>query len=198
MLENGPLAKLVAQLASLPGIGSKSAQRLAFYLVNQQPKVAQELARAILEARESINQCPVCHYVSDQKQCPLCQDFRRDSTVICVVEQSKDVLALEKSHIYQGLYHVLQGCLSPMNGIGPENLTIRDLLKRLEDKTVREVVLATNPTVEGDATSIYLSRLLEPLPIKVTRLARGLPSGASLEFADEITLAKALEGRREF
>ncbi len=198
MLENGPLAKLTAQLASLPGIGPKSAQRLAFYLINQPPQVAQELAKAIVEARASINQCPICHYVSDQKECPLCQDFKRDSTIICVVEQPKDVLAMEKSHTYRGLYHVLQGCLSPLNGIGPDNLTIRDLLKRLEAKTVQEVVLATNPTVEGDATAIYLSRLLEPLPIRVTRLARGLPVGASLEFADEITLAKALEGRREF
>lgn len=197
MITETPLVKLITEFSRLPGIGPKSAQRLAFYLVNQPPEVAKKLANAILEAREKTIRCPICHNITDKKPCSICSDFKRNQEIICVVEQPKDVLAMERNNIFKGIYHVLHGCISPMDGIGPNDLTIKDLIKRAKKDTIKEIVLATNPTVEGDATAIYLSRLLEPLNIKVTRLARGLPMGASLEYADEITLSKALEGRRE-
>ncbi len=195
--DNGPLARLVDEFARLPGIGPKSAQRLAFYILNQPLEVARRLATVLVEAREKAIRCPICHNLTDKEPCMLCTDPKRNQEILCVVEHPKDVIAIEKSRSFRGLYHVLHGAISPMNGIGPDELTVKALLKRLEDGVIKEVILATNPNVEGDATAIYLSRLLQPLLLKVTRLARGLPVGASLEYADEITLSKALEGRKE-
>ncbi|GBF34382.1 recombination protein RecR [Desulfocucumis palustris] len=197
MHNTGPVARLVDEFARLPGIGPKTAQRLAFYILNQPAETAGRLAAALLEARESTRRCTVCLNLTDQEPCAVCADPRRTPGVICVVEQPRDVLAMEKSRSFKGLYHVLHGSLSPMNGIGPDELTVRELLKRIGEGKVKEVILATNPNVEGDATALYLSRLIQPLNVRVTRLAHGLPVGASLEYADEITLSKALEGRRE-
>ncbi|WP_027717121.1 recombination mediator RecR [Desulfovirgula thermocuniculi] len=194
----GPVARLVEELAKLPGIGPKTAQRLAFHLLNSPPEVARELAGAILRAREVVRYCSVCANLSDREVCSICADPQRDREVICVVQEPKDVLAMEKSRGYNGLYHVLQGVISPLAGIGPEKLTIKQLLARLSGGGVREVILATDSDVEGDATALYLARLIKPLGIKVTRIAHGLPVGAHLEYADEMTLAKALEGRREW
>lgn len=192
----GPMARLIEELSRLPGIGPKSAGRLAYHLVNAPPAVAERLAGAIREARESIRHCSVCQNLTDQDPCGICRDAARRRNVICVVEEPRDVVAMEKTRSYNGLYHVLLGVLSPIEGIGPEKLTIRELLVRLKDG-VEEVILATNPNVEGDATALYLARLIKPLGIKVTRLARGLPVGAYLEYADEMTINRAMEGRQE-
>lgn len=197
MNTSGPVARLVDEFARLPGIGPKTAQRLAFYILNAPPGVARALAAALTEARENTRRCPVCSNLTDREPCAICADPRRDSGVLCVVELPRDVLAMEKARSYKGFYHVLHGAVSPMNGIGPDELTVRELLKRLGDGKVREVILATNPNVEGDATALYLARLIKPLGVKVTRIAHGLPVGASLEYADEITLSRSLEGRRE-
>lgn len=193
----GPVARLVDEFARLPGIGPKTAQRLAFYILNAPPGVARGLASALTEARESTRRCPVCSNLTDREPCAICADPRREPGLLCVVEQPRDVLAMEKARGFKGFYHVLHGAISPMNGVGPDELTVRELLKRLGDGQVREVILATNPNVEGDATALYLAKLIKPAGVKVTRLAHGLPVGASLEYADEITLSKSLEGRRE-
>ncbi|ATW28723.1 recombination mediator RecR [Candidatus Formimonas warabiya] len=192
-----PVAKLIDELMKLPGVGPKSAQRLAFHLLNALEKDALGLAQAIVSARQKIRQCSVCANLTEQDPCPLCLDPTRDQSLLCIVEQPKDVVAMEKTREIKGKYHVLHGAISPMDGIGPEQLTINLLLSRLRDSQVKEVVVATNPNVEGEATALYLSRLLKPMGIKVTRIAHGLPVGGDLEYADEVTLAKAFEGRKE-
>lgn len=190
------LNKLIEHLRSLPGIGSKSAARLAYYILDMDEKKVKALANAMLEAKEKIVYCSVCGNFTEADPCRICADSQRDETVICVVEQPRDVAAVERARDYKGKYHVLHGVLSPMEGVGPEDLRIRELLKRLET-TVQEVIMATDPDVEGEATAMYLARLIKPLGIKVTRLAHGLPMGGDLEYADEVTLAKAVENRRE-
>lgn len=197
MKNGGAIERLVRELSGLPGIGPKTAQRLAFYLLSASPEVSRNLAEAVLQARESIRYCSVCANLTDADPCRICNDAKRTPGIICVVQDPKDVTAMEKSHGFRGLYHVLHGALQPSEGIGPDQLSIKQLLKRLEGGGVKEVVLATNSNVEGDATAMYLARLIKPLGIKVTRIAHGLPAGSYLEYADQITLAKALEGRRE-
>lgn len=188
-----PLADLISSLARLPGIGPKTAGRLAFYLL-QEPETAEALAQSVLKAKEKIKSCSICSNFTDQDPCSLCRSERRDRKLLCIVEHPRDVAALEKTGEFKGLYHVLQGVLSPLEGIGPEQLTVQQLLQRLEG--VEEVIMALNPTVEGEATAMYLARLLKPLGVKVTRIAHGLPVGGDLEYADEVTIARALEGRR--
>lgn len=193
----GPVARLIDELARLPGIGNKTAQRLAFHLLNAPPEVAHNLARAMTEARDVVRFCSVCANLTDGEICQICADPERDRSQICVVQEPRDVVAMEKTRGYRGLYHVLQGVLSPLDGVDADRLTVRQLLARLQDGRVKEIILATNPNVEGDATALYLARLIKPLGVKVTRIAHGLPVGAHLEYADEMTLARALEGRRE-
>lgn len=192
-----PVAKLIEELGKLPGIGPKTAQRLAFYILNTDTGTASGLARAIVDARDKIRYCSVCSNLTDVDPCFICSGDRRDKSVICVVEEPRDVVAVEKTRDYKGLYHVLQGAISPMDGIGPEDLRVKELLPRLQTGEVKEIVVATNPNIEGEATAMYLARLIKPLGIKVTRIAHGLPVGGDLEYADEVTLAKAFEGRRE-
>ncbi|MDK2817304.1 MAG: recombination protein RecR [Moorella sp. (in: firmicutes)] len=192
-----PLNKLIAALGKLPGVGPKTAQRLAFYLLNAPAAEAENLAAAILEARRKIHYCSICGNLTDRDPCLLCTDPERDHTIICVVEEARDIVALEKTRQYRGLYHVLQGAISPVDGIGPDQLKVKELLQRLQGGKVKEVVLATNADVEGEATALYLARLLKPLAVRVTRLAYGLPVGSDLEYADEITLARAFSGRHE-
>ncbi|WP_227763681.1 recombination mediator RecR [Zhaonella formicivorans] len=192
-----PVANLIAQLNKLPGIGPKTAQRLAFYLLHAPEAEAKQLAEAILDARAKVRQCSLCCNITDVDPCHICSDGTRDSSVICVVEEPKDVVALEKTREYRGQYHVLHGAISPMEGVGPDDLKIKELLQRLQQNNFTEVVIATNPNIEGEATALYLARLLKPLGLKVTRIAHGLPVGGELEYADEMTLARAFEGRRE-
>lgn len=192
-----PVAKLIAELNKLPGIGPKSAQRLAFHLLSVSTEEARALAEVILEAKEKVRYCSVCGDLTEQDPCNICQNETRDGTIICVVEHPRDVIALEKTREFKGLYHVLHGVISPMDGIGPEQLRIKELLARLQNSPVQEVVIATNPNVEGEATAMYLAKLLAPLGVKVTRIAHGLPVGGELEYADELTLTKAFLGRRE-
>lgn len=191
-----PLTKLVEQFERLPGIGRKTAQRLAFYLLDQPREVAETFASALLEAHDKLRPCPVCCNLSDGGLCSVCSDAKRDRSVICVVEDTKDVLAFERTREYTGLYHVLHGLISPIDGVGPEQLRVKELLARV-DGSVSEVIMATNPTVEGEATAMYISRLLKPLGVRTTRLAYGIPVGGEVEYADEITLFRALEGRRD-
>lgn len=190
-----PLARLVEQFEKLPGIGHKSAQRLAFYVLNMPDKSAGEFLTSITEAREKIHECAVCCDLTDQELCPICRAGNRDTSTICVVEDPRDVIAFERTREYKGLYHVLHGTISPMDGIGPEQIRIKELLQRIADEDVREIIMATNPTVEGEATAMYISKLLAPFGIKVTRLAYGIPVGGDLEYADEVTLRRSLEGR---
>ena len=190
------LTKLIEHLRSLPGIGSKSASRLAYYILDMDEQKVKALANAMLEAKEKIGYCSVCGNFTESDPCRICGDLQRDTTTICVVEQPRDVAAVERARDYKGMYHVLHGSLSPMDGVGPDELRIRELLARLQSD-VCEVIMATDPDVEGEATAMYLARLIKPLGIKVTRLAHGLPMGGDLEYADEITLAKAVENRRE-
>jgi len=192
-----PVSRLIEELNKLPGIGPKSAQRLTYFLVRMPEKEARALAEAILDVKEKIILCSICHNISDSDPCLICRGEGRDRTKLCVVEEPLDILALERTRGYRGLYHVLHGVISPMDGIGPDDLKIRELLKRIEDGGVEEVILATNPNLEGEATAMYIHRLLAPLGVRVTRLARGLPIGADLEYADEVTLTRALEGRQE-
>ncbi|AFV01233.1 MULTISPECIES: recombination mediator RecR [Dehalobacter] len=189
-----PVSDLIAAFSRLPGVGPKTAGRLAFYLLRH-PDQAGELTQAVTKALQDIKQCTVCGNYTDIDPCKICSGERRDRTLLCVVEQPRDVIALEKTGEYKGLYHVLHGVLSPMEGIGPEQLNLSPLFHRLEG--VQEVVLAVNPTVEGEATSLYISKLLKPIEIKVTKIAHGLPVGGDLEYADEVTIARALEGRRQ-
>jgi recombination protein RecR len=192
-----PVARLIDELGKLPGIGPKTAQRLAFHLLNNDIGEARDLARAIIEAKEKIRYCSVCSNLTDTDPCQTCRDDTRNRSVICVVEEPRDVVAIERTREYRGLYHVLQGAISPMEGIGPDKLKIKELLARLQDNQVKEIIAATNPNIEGEATAMYLARLIKPLGIKVTRIAHGLPVGGDLEYADEVTLSKAFEGRRE-
>lgn len=190
------LAKLVEQFERMPSIGHKSAQRMAFYVLNMKDEDARTLADSIIEAREKIHRCEKCCNMTENQICSICASDDRDHSVICVVEDPRDVMAFERTHEYNGLYHVLNGVISPMNGIGPEDITFKELLARLGDGTVKEIIMATNPTVEGEATAMLISRYIKPMGINVTRLAYGVPVGADLEYADEVTLAKALEGRQ--
>ena len=192
-----PLDKLVEQFEQIPGIGSKTAQRLAYFVLNLPKEKAKEFADSIVSAHEKIHYCKVCCNLTDGELCPICRNEARDRSVICVVEDPRDVFAFERTHEFKATYHVLHGAISPLSGIGPEQLCIKELLARVQDGTVQEVIMATNPTVEGEATAMYLSRLLKPLGIKVTRLAYGIPVGGDLEYADEVTLSRAIEGRSE-
>jgi recombination protein RecR len=189
--------ELIDELGRLPGIGPKSAQRIAFHLLKAEKVDALRLARAITEAKDRVSFCERCFNIAEGSVCDLCADDRRDSTVLCVVEEPRDIVAVEKTQEFNGRYHVLQGAISPIEGIGPEQLRVRELLARLEAESVAEVILCTNPNLEGEATAMYLSRLLKDLQVKVTRIASGLPVGGDLEYADELTLGRALEGRRE-
>ena len=191
------LERLSEQFARLPGIGSKTAQRLAFQVLSMPQEQAQEFADAILDAKRSIHTCPVCQNLTDEEMCPICADETRDHSTICVVAEPRDVIAMERSREYTGVDHVLHGVISPLNHVGPDDIRIRELLARLQDGSVQEVIMATNPDTEGEATAMYLSRLLRPIGVKVTRLAYGIPVGSQLEYADEVTLLRALEGRRE-
>lgn len=188
---------MIDQFERLPGIGHKSAQRLAYHVLGLSKDSAQDFAGAILEAHEKIHRCKICCNLTDQELCPVCRSSGRDNSIICVVEDPRDVIALERTQEYNAAYHVLHGAISPLSGVGPEQLCIKELLSRIEQGGVEEVIMATNPTVEGEATSMYLSRLLKPLGIKVTRLAYGIPVGGDLEYADEVTLSRAMEGRQE-
>ena len=192
-----PLARLVEQFESLPGIGHKSAQRLAYYVLGMPKEKAEQFATTVLEARNAIHYCKVCCNLTDQELCPVCRNEERDRSIICVVEDPRDVFALERTNEFHATYHVLHGAISPLAGIGPNQLCIKELLDRVKHPEVKEVIMATNPTVEGEATAMYISRLLKPLGIKVTRLAYGIPVGGDLEYADEVTLSRALEGRSE-
>jgi recombination protein RecR len=193
----GPVQDLIDELGRLPGIGPKSAQRIAFHLLKLPSEDALRLARVITEVKEKVSFCTRCFNVAEGGECAICLDPRRDRSLLCVVEEPRDVVAIEKTQDYRGRYHVLQGALNPIEGVGPEQLRIRELLRRLGEEDVDEVILCTNPNLEGDATAMYLSRQLRGLGIKVTRLASGLPVGGDLEYADELTLGRALEGRRE-
>lgn len=192
-----PLAKLIEEFQKFPGVGPKSAQRMAFFVLDLSSEEAKGLAEAILDAKEKVKHCSICFHLSAQDPCEICLDQKRDKKTICVVADPRDVIALERTRDFRGLYHVLCGLISPMDGVGPDQLSMRDLIKRLQESDVSEVILAINPTVEGDATVLYLSQLIKPAGIRVTRIAFGLPMGADLEYADDVTLAKAMEGRRE-
>ena len=191
------LEKLIDGFASLPGIGRKSAQRLAFHILSLPAEEAESFANAVLEAKKNVHTCPVCQNLTDGDLCPVCASDSRDRTTVCVVSEPRDVLSIERSREYRGLYHVLHGALSPMNHVGPDDLRIRELLERVARGEIREVIMATNPDTEGDATAMYISRLLRPFEVKVTRLGFGVPVGSNLEYADDATMLKALEGRRE-
>ena len=191
----GPVQDLIDELGRLPGVGPKSAQRIAFHLLDADKDEVQQLVDAISTVKTSVSFCVICGNVTEQEECAICRDARRDRSVICVVEESKDVMAIERTRSYRGLYHVLGGAISPLQGVGPDQLRIRELMTRLSDETVQEIVLATDPNLEGEATATYLSRMLKTLGIRVTRLASGLPVGGDLEYADEVTLGRAFEGR---
>ena len=192
-----PVQRLIDELARLPGIGQKSAQRLAFHLLHIEEEDARRLAEAITEMRRQVRLCTRCFNVTDTEECSICRDPRRDTTLVCVVERAQDIVVVERTQEFRGRYHVLGGAISPIEGIGPEQLRMRELVARIDAEGIEEVIAATNPTVEGDTTALYLARLLKPLGVKVTRLASGLPVGGDLDYADEITLGRALAGRRE-
>lgn len=189
--------KLIKEFEKFPGIGHKTAVRLAFFVLESDENFAKEMASTLVEAKQSVKFCSKCFNLTDKDPCEICSNPKRDNEVICVVEDVKDVVAMEKTHEFKGVYHVLHGSISPMNGIGPEDIKIKELLERLKDTDVKEIIIATNPRVEGEATAIYLSKLIKPIGIKVTRIAHGIPVGGDLEYTDEVTLSKALEGRRE-
>lgn len=191
------IEKLIESFEKLPSIGHKTAQRLAFYMLDVSNEEAKEFTDAILNAKQNLKFCSKCFNISDTDPCNICADSRRDQSTICVVEDVRDVFAMERTHEYKGVYHILHGSISPMNGIGPDDIKIKELLARLMDGNIKELILATNPRVEGEATSMYISKLVKPMGIKVTRIARGIPIGGDLEYTDEVTLMKALEGRSE-
>lgn len=191
------LERLTEAFARLPGIGGKTAQRLAFHVLSLPDEEAADFARAIVEAKQKVHTCPICQNLTDGEKCAICSDERRDPGLICVVAEPRDVIAMERAREYEGVYHVLHGVISPLNHVGPDDIRIRELLARVGQGGVREVIMATNPDTEGEATAMYLSRLLRPMEVKVTRLAYGIPVGSQLEYADEVTLLRALEGRRE-
>lgn len=192
-----PIAKLIDAFTHLPGIGVKTAGRLAFHVIRMKEEDVLDFAKALVNVKRNLHFCTVCCNITDVDPCRICQDKARDESVICVVQESKDLVAMERTKEFNGQYHVLHGAISPMEGLGPEEIRIAELLKRLSDEKVKELILATNPNIEGEATAMYLSRLVKPFGIKVTRIAHGLPVGGDLEYADEVTLSKALEGRRE-
>jgi recombination protein RecR len=192
-----PITKLIEEFAKLPGIGRKTAQRLAFYVIDMKGNEVVELAKAIVNAKKLTKHCKTCGNLTDGDICNICGNFKRDSSIICVVEDVRDIASMERTKEYRGLYHVLHGTISPLDGIGPDEINIKNLISRLNEE-VTEVILATNPTIEGEATAVYISRLIKPLGIKVTRIAHGIPVGGDIEYADELTLMRAMEGRREF
>ncbi|MBI9012982.1 MAG: recombination protein RecR [Clostridiales bacterium] len=192
-----PVSKLIDEFSKLPGIGRKTAQRLAFHVLSIREDQAFSLANAIVEAKRKTRFCSVCFNITDVDPCIYCSSEKRDKSIICVVESSKDVIAIERTREYKGLYHVLHGAISPMDGIGPDDIKIKELLHRLSDHNIKEIIVATNPTIEGEATAMYISRIISPLGIDVTRIAHGIPIGGDLEYADEVTLSKSLEGRRK-
>jgi recombination protein RecR len=192
-----PLARLIQEFKRLPGIGQKSAQRIAFHVLRTSREDAERLAAAVLDVKDKLGLCAMCNNISDGELCPFCRDPHRDHSVVCVIEEPHNVLPIETTRQFNGVYHVLHGSLSPLRGIGPDKLKIKELLARMQNETVQEIILATNPTVEGEATAVYLSRLLKPLGVRVTRIAMGIPVGSDLEFADEVTMSKSLENRRE-
>ena len=192
-----PLNKLINELSKLPGIGGKTAQRLAFHILSMDDKSAAELAGSITDAKKSMTYCSVCGNLTDTDPCVICSDESRDRSIICVVESPKDVVAMEKIREYRGYYHVLHGAISPMDGVGPDDINLKSLIVRLQNEEVKELVIATNPNIEGEATAMYIARLIKPSGIRVTRIAHGIPVGGDLEYADEVTLLKAMEGRRE-
>lgn len=192
-----PVATLIEELSKLPGVGRKTAQRLAFYILSMDKDNVSKLAESIINAKKNIKYCSICNNLTDTDPCNICSNKKRDSSVICVVEDPRDVVAMERVREFSGLYHVLHGSISPMEGIGPEDIKIKELLQRIQEYPVKEIILATNPTIEGEATAMYISKLVKPLGIKTTRIAHGIPVGGDLEYADEVTLSKALEGRRE-
>ena len=191
------LEKLIGELKKLPGIGPKSAQRMAYYILGRKPKEVHDLLQAIVEAKRKIGFCTICGALTENDPCPICDDEQRDRTTVCVVEEFRDVMSIEATREYKGLYHVLNGAISPLDGIGPGDIRLRELLERLKPGTIQEIIIATNPNVEGEATAMYLARLLQAMKVKVTKVASGLPVGGDLEYADEMTLVRALEGRRE-
>ena len=194
----GPVQSLIDELGRLPGIGPKSAQRIAFYILKSAPEDANRLARSISEAKARVTWCRRCFNLAEGELCIYCRDDQRDPTSLCVVEEPRDIVAVERTHEFNGRYHVLQGAISPIEGVGPEQLRVKELLRRVGEEGVTEVILATNPNIEGEATAMYLAKLLKPLELRVTRLASGLPVGGDLEYADEVTLGRAFEGRRDF
>ena len=193
----GPITRLIEEFSKLPGVGRKTAQRLAFHIINMNTNDVESLSKAIIEAKREIKYCSVCCNITDTDPCSMCSNKNRDSSAICVVEDPRDVAAMERTREFKGQYHVLNGVISPMDGIGPDMIKIKELIQRLGTQDVREIIMATNPTIEGEATAMYIARLLKPMGIKVTRIAHGLPVGGDLEYADEVTISKALEGRRE-
>lgn len=193
----GPITRLIEEFSKLPGVGRKTAQRLAFHVINMNNNDVEALSKAILEAKREIKYCSVCCNISDSEICGMCSNKNRDAGIICVVEDPRDVAAMERTRDYKGQYHVLHGVISPMDGIGPDMIKIKELIQRVGTQDVKEIIMATNPTIEGEATAMYVARLLKPMGIKVTRIAHGLPVGGDLEYADEVTISKALEGRRE-
>jgi recombination protein RecR len=198
MYHTKTLNKLIEELSKMPGIGPKSAQRIAFYILQSSKEEAKALSQSILDLKEKITHCSICNNITEENPCEICSNSQRDHSIICVVEEPKDVLAFEKSRGYNGVYHVLLGALSPLDGIGPDELKIKELMERLKKEKVSEVILATNPDTNGEMTAMYLAKLIKPLGIKVTRLAHGIPVGGSIEYVDEETLAKSLDGRTEF
>jgi recombination protein RecR len=193
----GPVQALIDELGRLPGVGPKSAQRIAFYLLKAAPEDAHRLAHAITDAKARVSWCRRCFNLAEGELCGFCRDDRRDPAMLCVVQEAPDIVAVERTHEFRGRYHVLQGAISPIEGIGPEQLRVKELVRRVGEEGVREVILATNPNIEGEATAMYLAKLLKPLGLRVTRIASGLPVGGDLEYADEVTLGRAFEGRRE-
>jgi recombination protein RecR len=194
----GPVQALIDELGRLPGVGPKSAQRIAFYILKSAPEDANRLARSITEAKARVAWCRRCFNLAEGELCIYCRDERRDATLLCVVEEPRDIVAVERTHEFNGRYHVLQGAISPIEGVGPEQLRVKELVRRVGEEGVSEVILATNPNIEGEATAMYLAKLLKPLGLRITRLASGLPVGGDLEYADEVTLGRAFEGRRDF
>jgi recombination protein RecR len=192
------MEQLIREFSKLPGIGRKTAQRLAFWILKRDPKEVNELADAIRDAREKVRACSICFNITESDPCEICRSERRDRSLICVVEEANDLMALEKTGQYRGLYHVLGGALSPLDGIGPEQLHVKELIERLRSDEVKEVIIATNPNVEGEATAAFLAKLIKPIGVKVTRIARGLPVGSDLEYADDTTLGQAISNRRDY
>jgi recombination protein RecR len=192
-----PLARLITEFKRLPGIGQKSAQRLAFHVLRASRDDAEHFAQALLDVKDKLGLCRICNNISDQEVCSYCSDSNRDGTIVCVVEEPHNIVGIEVTRQFEGRYHVLHGALSPLRGIGPDALKLKNLVERIGEGEIQEVIVATNPTVEGEATAVYLARLLKPLGVKVTRIGMGVPVGSDLEFADEVTISKAMEGRRE-